>query len=47
MKELLTVDREGWLSEIELIKEHYAKFGNRLPGELKDELSALEKRIKK
>ena len=24
MKELLAVDRQGWLKEIELIKEHYA-----------------------
>ncbi len=45
MKELLAVDREGWKKEIGLIKEYYAKFGSRLPGELLDELAALEKRL--
>jgi len=45
LKELLTVDRQGWLKEIGLIKEHYAKFGSRIPKELHDELAALEKRL--
>ncbi len=45
MTELLKVDREGWLKEIVLVKEHYAKFGSRLPQELADELAALEKRL--
>ncbi len=45
MKELLTVDREGWQKEIVLVKEHYAKFGGRLPRELTEELAALEKRL--
>jgi len=45
MKELLAVDREGWFKEIILVKEHYAKFGSRLPRELTDELAALEKRL--
>jgi len=45
MNELLAVDREGWMNEIGLIKEHYAKFGSRLPKELADELAALEKRL--
>jgi phosphoenolpyruvate carboxykinase (GTP) len=45
MKELLTVDREGWQREIVLVKEHYAKFGSRLPQELTNELVALEKRL--
>lgn len=30
MKELLSFDREGWLKELEMIKEHYKKF-DRLP----------------
>ncbi len=47
MKELLTVDKQGWLKEIELIKEHYAKFGNHLPAELSTELAELEKRLSK
>jgi phosphoenolpyruvate carboxykinase (GTP) len=45
MKELLTVDRQGWLKEISLIKEHYAKFGSRIPNELQVELAALQKRL--
>jgi phosphoenolpyruvate carboxykinase (GTP) len=39
------VDREGWQKEIVLVKEHYAKFGGRLPRELTEELAALEKRL--
>ncbi|MBN1496492.1 MAG: phosphoenolpyruvate carboxykinase (GTP), partial [Spirochaetes bacterium] len=45
MKELLSVDREGWRREIDLIREHYAKFGSRLPAELVREMEALEKRL--
>jgi phosphoenolpyruvate carboxykinase (GTP) len=47
IKELLTVDKPGWQKEIELIKEHYAKFGNHLPAELSTELVELEKRLSK
>jgi len=47
MKELLSVDKEGWLREVGLIREHYASFGDRLPEELKIELDALEKRLKR
>ncbi len=47
MKQLLSVDREGWAREIEMIKEHYANFGDRLPKELSDQLIALEARLKK
>ncbi|MBN1904996.1 MAG: phosphoenolpyruvate carboxykinase (GTP) [Deltaproteobacteria bacterium] len=47
MKQLLSIDREGWAREIEMIREHYARFGNRLPEELSDQLIALEARLKK
>jgi phosphoenolpyruvate carboxykinase (GTP) len=47
MEELLTVDKKGWLHEVDLIREHYATFGDRLPAELTRELEALEKRLKK
>jgi phosphoenolpyruvate carboxykinase (GTP) len=43
--ELLSVDIEGWLAEVPLIREHFAKFGNRLPKGLQDEVAALEKRL--
>jgi len=47
VKELLRVDKGEWLNEVETIKEHYAKFGDRLPKELNDELSALVGRLNK
>ena len=46
IKELLKVDVDGWLAEIPSIKEHYAKFGDRLPQGLTDELESLEHRLK-
>jgi phosphoenolpyruvate carboxykinase (GTP) len=46
MAELLSVDIEGWLAEVPLIKEHFAKFGNRLPKGLQDEIAGLEQRLK-
>ena len=47
MRELLSVDAEAWLEEVESIKEHYKKFGDKLPQGLRDELAALEERLKK
>jgi phosphoenolpyruvate carboxykinase (GTP) len=47
MKELLTVDKKDWLNEVVGIKEHYAKFGDKMPKILNDELAALESRLKK
>ncbi len=46
MTELLDVDKEEWLNEIESIREHYARFEDRLPKALSDELDALEARLK-
>ena len=45
MQLLLSVDAEGWLSELPDIDEHYAKFGDKLPEGLKDELAALKSRL--
>ena len=45
LKGLLNVDIETWKKEAEGIKEFYKKFGDRLPKELNDELSALESRL--
>ena len=45
LKELLQIDIDGWLAEIPSIKEHYSKFGDRLPQELKNELTQLEHRL--
>jgi len=45
MEELLRVDTEGWRAEVPLIREYYAKFGDRLPGALSEQVDALEKRL--
>ena len=45
LAELLSVDQAKWLAEIPAIREHFAKFGARLPQGLTDELDALEKRL--
>jgi len=46
LKEILSVDVEGWKKEIADIRaNHYPKFGDKLPQELKDELAAIEKRL--
>ncbi len=46
MAELLKVNNEEWLNEVESIKEHYAKYGEKMPKELFAQLDALEKRLK-
>lgn len=45
LAELLSVDRNGWQAEVASIKEHYARFGARLPGELREQLAGLEARL--
>jgi GTP-dependent phosphoenolpyruvate carboxykinase len=35
----------GWLAELPLIAEYYAQFGDHLPKELGDELSAMKDRL--
>jgi phosphoenolpyruvate carboxykinase (GTP) len=46
MKELCSVDIEGWKKEIaDVRKNHYPKFGDKLPEELYAELDAIEKRL--
>ncbi len=46
MAELLKVNNDEWLKEVESIKEHYAKFGDKLPKEMAKQLAALEERLK-
>ena len=43
--DLLKVDPELWKDEAKGIREFYAKFGDRLPQELLDELAGLESRL--
>lgn len=45
MVELLKVNKEEWLKEVASIREHYSKFGSKLPKELSAQLNALEKRL--
>jgi phosphoenolpyruvate carboxykinase (GTP) len=43
--ELLGVDVEEWRKEVPLLREHYARFGDRLPVELSEQLDSLEHRL--
>jgi phosphoenolpyruvate carboxykinase (GTP) len=46
LSELLSIDKERWKEEIELIKDYYSNFGDNLPVELKDQLTELEDRFR-
>jgi phosphoenolpyruvate carboxykinase (GTP) len=41
----LRVDPEEWRAELPTMHEHFARFGDRLPAALLDELAALERRL--
>ncbi len=43
---LLSVDVDGWLAEVPLIQEHFAKFGAHLPEGMSREVADLEARLK-
>jgi phosphoenolpyruvate carboxykinase (GTP) len=44
---LLSVDIDGWLAEVPLIRKHFARFGDHLPEGLNREVSDLEDRLRK
>jgi phosphoenolpyruvate carboxykinase (GTP) len=46
LTKLLSVDVEGWLAEVPLIREHFARFGTHLPKALGEEVDRLEQRLK-
>lgn len=46
MAELLQINKDEWLKEAASIKEHYAKYGEKMPKELYTQLDALEERLK-
>jgi len=46
MELLLTVDTQAWIQEVESIREHYRRFGDRLPEALNRELESLEERLR-
>ena len=39
MARLLEVDTDGWLAQLPQVEEHFAKFGSKLPGELREQLA--------
>ena len=45
LRDLLTVDKELWKQECAGIREFYARFGEKLPRRLREELEALEARL--
>jgi phosphoenolpyruvate carboxykinase (GTP) len=45
MAELLEVDPEQWKIQLPQVHEHFAQFGDRLPDELHEQLTALEERL--
>ncbi len=45
MAELLRVDRELLHEQLPQVKEHLARFGDRLPDEVRAQLDALERRV--
>jgi phosphoenolpyruvate carboxykinase (GTP) len=46
LNKLLSVDVDGWLAEVPLIRAHFEKFGDRLPKGLSEEVDRLEQRLK-
>jgi phosphoenolpyruvate carboxykinase (GTP) len=47
LAELLAVDSAEWREELPSMHEHFAKFGDQLPAQLREQLSTLEKRLGK
>jgi phosphoenolpyruvate carboxykinase (GTP) len=46
MEKLLSADTDEWIAQLPQLKEHYAMFGERLPAELREQLDALETRLR-
>ena len=45
MDKLLALDVEGWRAEVPGIREHYARFGDKLPAKLNAEVDRLEQQL--
>jgi phosphoenolpyruvate carboxykinase (GTP) len=45
LETILSVDVEGWTAAIPQIREHYARFGDRLPAALSVEVDTLEAKL--
>jgi phosphoenolpyruvate carboxykinase (GTP) len=46
MEKLTEVDIDAWLAELGRIRQHYDKFGDKIPQSLQDEVASLEGRLK-
>ncbi|MBN2863621.1 MAG: phosphoenolpyruvate carboxykinase (GTP), partial [Bacteroidales bacterium] len=47
IEDLIKIDRNEWITELELISTHYADFGDKLPAEMKRQLEGLRSRLGK
>lgn len=45
MRQLFEIDTSAWKKEVTELREYFSTFGDKLPQGIKDELSALEKRL--
>jgi phosphoenolpyruvate carboxykinase (GTP) len=45
IEKLLAVDADEWKQQLPQMREHYARFGDRLPEELRAQMKALEERL--
>ncbi|NLB60243.1 MAG: phosphoenolpyruvate carboxykinase (GTP), partial [Lentisphaerae bacterium] len=45
LTELLRFDKSGWQQELIGLRQHYARLGDRLPTELREELAALARHL--
>jgi phosphoenolpyruvate carboxykinase (GTP) len=46
VEQLLEVDHDAWIEQLPQMHEHYGKFGDRLPDELRAQLESLEDRLR-
>ena len=47
LKGILAVDKDAWNKEVAEIEEHYKKFGDKLPKELREQLNTLKENVAK
>ena len=47
LKGILAVDKDAWTKEVAEIEEHYKKFGDKLPKELREQLNTLKANVEK
>jgi phosphoenolpyruvate carboxykinase (GTP) len=45
MAEVAAVDPDSWRQELPQIEEHYRSIGDTVPTELREQLTALDKRL--